>query len=233
MRAWRLSIPQKLGLDQELNTFQENPRKEAVDTEQTGLYTCDMKKILGSDARQRILTTADRLFYAEGINSVGVDRIIAEAGVAKMTLYKHFPSKDDLVLAVLKHREDKITEYFTKSIEQHVKKGKEPLIAFFAALKKWFESPEFRGCIFINTAAEVADPQHPAAVFAAEHKRRFHAYLSDIIQNSVGDAGKDIAPAIALIVEGAIVAAVMNRSSDPALVARKAAEKLVSQVRRR
>ncbi len=189
-----------------------------------------MKKTLDSDARQRILATADRLFYAEGINSVGIDRIIAEAEVAKMTLYKHFPSKDDLVLAVLKYRDNKVMEYFTETIEQSVKKGKDPLAAFFTALKKWFASPTFRGCIFINTAAEVADPQHAAAVFSTAHKARFHAMLSDIVQRSVGDTGKPFVPAIALLVEGAIVAAVMNSTPNPALVAKNAAMELVGLV---
>src|ERR1700756_2978862 len=92
-----------------------------------------------SEARQRILETADRLFYQDGIRAVGIDRIIAEADVAKMSLYKHFPSKDDLILAVLKHREETALEFFRSSMERHAKKTKNPLRAFFAALKDWFE----------------------------------------------------------------------------------------------
>ena len=88
-----------------------------------------------SEARQRILETADRLFYQEGIRAVGIDRIIAEAGVAKMSLYKHFPSKDDLILAVLKHREEGVLEFFRSAMERHGKKAKTPLRAFFAALE--------------------------------------------------------------------------------------------------
>ena len=93
-----------------------------------------------SKARQRILETAERLFYQEGVRAVGVDRIIAEAGVAKMSLYKHFPSKDDLILAVLKHREENMLEFFRSAMERHRKKAKNPLKAFFAALKDFFES---------------------------------------------------------------------------------------------
>jgi len=191
-----------------------------------------MGKTNGSDARQRVLATADRLFYAEGIHSVGVDRIIAEAGVAKMTLYKHFPSKDDLVLAVLRQREESVTEFFSQAIEKHASKRVDPLSAFFAALKEWFDSPGFRGCVFINTAAEVADPKHPAAAFAAEHKARFHAMLAGIVERSAGAAAKKVAPAIALLVEGAIVAAVMEQASDAAVVARDAALELVSKARK-
>jgi AcrR family transcriptional regulator len=88
-----------------------------------------------SEARQRILETADRLFYQDGLRAVGIDRIIAEAGVAKMSLYKHFPSKDDLILAVLKYREEKILAFFGTAMERHSKRTKDKLRAFFASLK--------------------------------------------------------------------------------------------------
>src|SRR6478672_2648443 len=101
-----------------------------------------------SEARQRILKTADRLFYCDGIRAVGIDRIIAEAGVAKMTLYNHFSSKDDLILATLKYREEGVLEFFRSAMARHAKKAKNPLQAFFAALKDFFESPGFRGCPF-------------------------------------------------------------------------------------
>ena len=88
------------------------------------------RKRENSEARQRILEAADRLFYQDGIRAVGIDRIIAEAGVAKMSLYKHFPSKDDLILAVLKYREEGVLGFFRSSMERHAKKAKDPLRAF-------------------------------------------------------------------------------------------------------
>src|SRR5215475_206873 len=113
-----------------------------------------------SEARQRILGAADRLFYQNGIRAVGIDRIIAEAGVAKMTLYAHFPSKDDLILAVLRYREECVLGFFRSAIEKHEKRKQDRLRAFFSALKEWFESPGFRGCAFINAALALADPAH-------------------------------------------------------------------------
>src|SRR5215207_9345724 len=127
-----------------------------------------------SEARQRLLETADRLFYAEGVRSVGIDKIIAEAGVAKMTLYTHFPSKDDLIVAVLQYREGQVLEFFRASMERHGERTKGKLLAFFAALKEWFESPGFRGCAFQNAAVELADPDHPGTAFVRGHKGRFH-----------------------------------------------------------
>src|SRR6185369_7251640 len=122
-----------------------------------------------SEARQRILETADRLFYQEGIRAVGIDRIIAEAAVAKMSLYNHFPSKDDLILAVLEYREGNVLKFFRSSMERHANKAKNQLRAFFAALKDFFESPGFRGCPFQNAAVELADPTHPGSEFVRGH----------------------------------------------------------------
>lgn len=184
-----------------------------------------------SEARQRILETADRLFYAEGVRAVGIDRIIAEAEVAKMSLYKHFPSKDDLILAVLKSREETALEFFRSAMERHRKKTKDNLRAFFAALKDWFESPGFRGCAFQNAAVELADPAHAGTLFARGHKQRFQEFLAGLVAESLGKSAAKVAPAVGLLVEGAIVTAVMQCSSNPADVARDAALRLVSEAR--
>ena len=182
-----------------------------------------------SEARQRILETADRLFYQDGLRAVGIDRIIAEAGVAKMSLYKHFPSKDDLILAVLKYREEKVLEFFRSAMERQAKKTKSPLRAFFAALKDWFELPGFRGCAFQNAAVELADPAHAGTEFVRGHKQRFGEFLRGLVEEAVGKSAAKVAPAVALLVEGAIVTAVIQGSPDAADVARDAALKLVAE----
>jgi AcrR family transcriptional regulator len=181
-----------------------------------------------SPARQRVLETADRLFYQEGVRTVGIDRIIAEAGVAKMTLYTHFPSKDDLILAVLRHREASVLEFFRSALERHRKKARNPLRAFFAVLKEWFETPGFRGCAFQNAAVELADPAHPGTEFVRGHKQRFGELLRELVEEAVGRAAAKVTPAVALLVEGAIVTAVIQGSPEPADVARDAALKLVA-----
>lgn len=181
-----------------------------------------------SDARQRVLETADRLFYAEGVRAVGIDRIIAEAGVAKMSLYKHFPSKDDLILAVLKYREEQVLAFFGSAMGRHEKRTKDKLRAFFAALKDWFESPGFRGCAFQNAAVELADPAHAGTQFVRDHKRRFQEFLAGLVADSLGRGAAAVAPAVGLLVEGAIVTAVIQGASNPVDVARDAALKLVA-----
>ena len=179
-----------------------------------------------SATRERILKTADALFYREGTRAVGVDRIIAEAGVAKMSLYKHFPSKDELILAVLQYREKNFLAYFEDRMAQHRKKIKDPLKVFFAALRDWFETPSFRGCAFINASVELADANHPGFAFARGHKERFGGFLKGLAEQAAGKAGAGIAPAIGLLVEGAIVTAVLQGRADAADVACNAAMKL-------
>ena len=182
-----------------------------------------------SEARQRILETADRLFYQDGIRAVGIDRIIAEANVAKMSLYKHFPSKDDLILAVLMHREEGVLAFFRSAMEQHGRAAKNSLRAFFAALKIFFESPEFRGCPFQNAVVELADPAHLGTAFVRGHKQRFSEFLRGLVAETVGKAAAKVAPAVSILVEGAIVTALIQGDPGVADVARDAALKLVGE----
>ena len=182
-----------------------------------------------SEARQRILETANRLFYSDGIRAVGIDRIIAEASVAKMSLYKHFASKDELILAVMKHREEEFEASFQEAMQRHGKKTKDPLRAFFAALKEWFESPDFRGCAFINACIELADPKHAGSEFVRDHKQRFASFLRGVVDQAIGKKSASVAAAVGLLVEGTIVTAVIQGSSDSVDVARDAAMKLVNE----
>src|SRR5215207_9070760 len=181
-----------------------------------------------ADARERLLETADRLFYADGVRAVGIDRVIAEAGVAKATLYAHFPSKDDLILAVLRYRTAAVVAFFTEATARHRKRVKDPLRAFFAALKEWFLSPGFRGCAFQNAAVELADLAHPGTVFVRGHKKRFHDTLAGLVREAVGPAGEAVIPAVAVLVEGAIMTALIDHSPAAADVAPDAAARLLA-----
>jgi AcrR family transcriptional regulator len=197
-----------------------------LENRQTSLYDSGMERTkTTSKARRRILETADRLFYEEGFRAVGIDRIIAEAGVAKATLYAHFPSKDDLILAVLEHRERSTDAFFRSAMARHAGEGS--LRAFFGALREWFESPGFRGCAFQNAVVELADPSHPGTAYSRGFKRRFGESLRGIIEASVGGEAARFAPAVFLLVEGAIVTAAIQGEPDAVDVARDAALKLV------
>lgn len=185
-----------------------------------------------SSARKRILETAESLFYSEGIRSVGIDRVIAEAGVAKMTLYNHFSSKDELILEVLKYREEQFDQFLKELIERNEAKGMKPLEAFFAALRSWFNQADYRGCSFINAVAELADSHHGASQFCAAHKQRFREMLTDIIIKSEGPKAAAAAPAISVLVEGAIVTSVSEKNANAADIVEEAAKVLIAKAKR-
>ncbi len=180
-------------------------------------------------ARQRIIDAADRLFYEEGIRSVGIDRIIAEANVAKMSLYKHFASKDELILEVLKYREERMGEFFKDAVARHAKTKKSKLLAFFAALEELLTSKGFRGCPFQNAASELADAEHPGSKFVREQKNRFLKRLEAMVEDAVGPIASEIAPVIFLLVEGAIITAAIQGKPSVIKIARDAAMKLLNE----
>ena len=180
-------------------------------------------------ARERILDAASASFYREGIRAVGVDAVIAEAGVAKATLYRHFPSKDALVLAFLERRDARWRAWFAEAVERIAPDPADRPLAVFDALGEWFGSDDFRGCAFLNAAAEIADPAHPARGAVRRHEERLAAHLGTIC----AEAGLPDPPAAAadlfLLVEGAIVCALVEGSAEPAARARATALRLLSR----
>ncbi|MBO4208076.1 TetR/AcrR family transcriptional regulator [Micromonospora echinofusca] len=177
-------------------------------------------------ARERILDTAFRLFYAYGPRGVGVDTVIAESGVAKATLYKHFPSKDQLVLAYL----DRVDQVWFASLRSAARAaGPEPreqLVGMFDALGSACRREGYHGCAFINTAAEspAGSAVHARTV---EHKRLVRAWVTDLARQA-GAADPDLlARQLTLLVDGGLAAGVLD--GDPAAVeaARQAARSLV------
>jgi AcrR family transcriptional regulator len=129
-------------------------------------------------ARVRLLDTATRLFYAEGVHAVGVDRIIVEAGVAKATFYHHFPTKDELVRAYL--REQSETQR-AKAVQLTQASPRDAVLAIFDSIGEVGRDPTYRGCPFVNAAAEFPDPAHPVRQAVAEHRQWFRDMLRDLL----------------------------------------------------
>jgi AcrR family transcriptional regulator len=182
-----------------------------------------------SAARERVLKTASRLFYREGIRAIGVDRIAAEAEVGKMTLYRHFATKDDLVVAVLEARDGPALAALTTAIERAGDDPRARLLAPFAMLEPWFTSRGFRGCPFMNAALELHDLDHPARAVAHRHK----AMTRDAFAKTAAAAGLTRAKAgaladqLALVFDGAIAQAQMRDPKTVARAPRRAAAALV------
>jgi AcrR family transcriptional regulator len=157
-------------------------------------------------ARERILATASRLFYQDGVRASGIDRIIAESGVAKMSFYRHFPSKADLVRAFLAARHQSWMAWFSAAVERRVEQ--QGLAAIAGALGEWFAQPDFRGCAFINMVAETGR-DFPTAI---EHKRDLSAFVEALAARLSLPAPRRTAAKAMIIIEGMIVRAQMGET---------------------
>jgi AcrR family transcriptional regulator len=178
--------------------------------------------------RDRLLDVVDDLFYTRGIRNVGIDEIIARAGVAKASLYKHFPSKDALVAAYVRRRAARWGEWFRGEVERRGGAPRERLLTVFDVLAEWIASSGFRGCAFQNAAVELADRTHEAHAAVIENKRGVHAYLRSLAQDAELHAPDALASQLAVLVEGAIVAAHVGGTPSPVVAARSAAATLVA-----
>ena len=159
-------------------------------------------------ARERILGTAHDLFYRDGIRATGIDKIIAEAGVAKLTFYRHFPSKDELVRAFLEERHTRWMAWFVDALGRHGASTGAGLTALQDALAEWFANPAFRGCAFINSVVEVDASVSGAGGMALRHKLEMEQVIAQLLP--AGAQREALAQAAALAVDGAIVRAQMH-----------------------
>lgn len=179
-------------------------------------------------ARDRILEAASQLFYQEGVQNVGIDRIIAESGVAKMSLYNHFKSKDALIAGWLQQRDESWRTWFQATVERSATEPRDRLLAIFDALKEWFEQPDFRGCAFINSTVELVDPEHPGYQVCMEHQQAVFAYVLNLVKAAELPNPDILAQQLLILVEGAIVVAMMQRNSEAALQAKQVASTLIT-----
>jgi AcrR family transcriptional regulator len=173
-------------------------------------------------AKARILDAADDLFYNEGIHAVGIDRVIARAGVAKGSLYYSFAGKDDLVREYLANRHGMWAERITAGIEEHTD-PRDRILAVFDVLGALFAQPDYRGCAFVNATAEAT--QDSVEVRAASV---FRAWVHDLFLGLTTEAGatdpKQLAQPLVLLYDGAVATSQMDNAPEAARTARHTAE---------
>jgi AcrR family transcriptional regulator len=182
------------------------------------------------NARDRLLNKAIDLFYRHGFNAVGLDRIIDEVGVTKTTFYKHFQSKDDLMVAAVNQRNEWERQAWARAVQQVA--GNDPrakLLGFFDVLHVWFNDPSFGGCIFINAAAEFPNPNDPVHQAAAEHKKRTRDEFRDLAKSAGAKDPESFADLFALLIEGTLIMRHVHHRNDAAKMARAVAEQLVEE----
>lgn len=163
-----------------------------------------------SKKRQQLINTSLQLFYEKGINSIGINEVLSVSGIAKKTLYNHFKSKDDLVLAALKQRNNNFIMWLDTSLKE-AKTDIEVVNNLFNGLSAWFTNSasalgDFRGCFFINTSAEFSDPNSDISLYCRDHKQQ----VRQVIAQYLSQPNDEILDTICLLKEGAITMAYVN-----------------------
>jgi AcrR family transcriptional regulator len=179
--------------------------------------------------QEHILKTASELFYCHGIKATGIDTIIKATGVAKMSLYKYFPSKNDLILAHLQRSAVFLTNSIINGISQKAKQPDQQLLAIFDVFDEIVCNPEFRGCPFINATAEFAETGHPVQQATAKFYQGFCEIMSDLARQAGAKDADLLAEQLAMLISGAIVREQVQKGIGAIPTAKAAAEVLILQ----
>ena len=166
-----------------------------------------------AEKRDHLIDVAADLFNRHGYHAAGIDRVIAEAGIAKTTLYRHFKSKDDLIVAVLKRTDERFRDDMRQAVEAAAAEPRARLLATFDFVDDWFSQKSFYGCPFMSAAGEFGDRISPVFREAAMHKRLMVAYFEELARAAGLQDPARLAEEINLLHEGAI--AVAHITGDP------------------
>lgn len=159
-----------------------------------------------TQGRERLVAIAVELFYRNGFNAVGLDRVTSEAGVSKTTCYKHFESLTELMVAAVQWRDRWESEAWDRAVRARVGDGpRSRLRGHFEVMDEWFQDPDFIGCMFINAASEFPDPAEPVHRAAAEHERRSRDAVRDLAAEGGAEEAEAFADADMLLHEGTLV----------------------------
>ncbi|WP_420807829.1 TetR/AcrR family transcriptional regulator [Antribacter gilvus] len=175
-------------------------------------------------ARDRVVRTADELFYTRGVQAVGMDAVRTAAGVPLKRIYTLFASKDELIVAVLRHRMS-IWDAGLAGATERATTARERILAIFDFLDAWFREPDFRGCGFVNAFGELGAESHGVTEAVREQKATFQEYVARLVEEAGAPA--HVAPQIAILAEGAQTTAAISGTPEAARQARAAAETLL------
>lgn len=180
-------------------------------------------------AKVRILDTANRLFYDEGIRAVGIDRLISESAVTKATFYKHYGSKDTLIVEYLAARHETARKYVTEDLPDDAERAIRTLIGTIIAE---VQGPRFRGCPFINAAAEFSDPTHPVRDLVQSHRDWYTDTLSELMRRLGHPMPGDAADDLVLARDGAMTGGYAGDEISAAAALQRAVDRLIADATR-
>jgi AcrR family transcriptional regulator len=178
--------------------------------------------------REHILDVASGLFYKHGLRNVGIDRIIAESGIARMTLYNHFKSKDLLIEEYLRRASSRWMKWYAGKIERASEDPRERILAAFGVLDGWFRSRDFRGCSVTNAMVELADEAHPASTVRDEYHESLRALFGGLVRDAgMGGDPDELVEELIVVLRGAMISALVDGPQGVAARARRTCEHLL------
>lgn len=180
-----------------------------------------------SAKRQQLIDTAINLFNAHGFHAVGIDRIAKEAKVTKKTMYHHFHSKEELILAALRHHDALYRNTFMNNIKSHFETPYDRLLGIFDMAHQWFSDNQFYGCIFINAVGEFADKNTPIKNACKAFKNQMRQFIEQLATDANAKDPENLANTLAILLEGSIVTAQVSGNPNSAKQAQSAAKILI------
>jgi len=179
-----------------------------------------------TDIQTRLLRATETLIYQGGIHATGMDAIVKASGVARKSVYKHYPTKDALVAAALQARDERWMQWFIAATTQAAT-PRARLLSVFDALQEWFASDGFHGCAFINAAGEIGDAEHPIRKVSRLHKERLLSHVLSLMQAAGLPEPEEIARQWLVLIDGAIAVALVTGDLSITHSAQRAAEALL------
>jgi AcrR family transcriptional regulator len=182
--------------------------------------------------RDHLVETAMKLFCKHGFRATGIDKVLSESGVAKKTLYNHFKSKDELIIAVLQKRDEDVMEVFREGVARHAPKQegdprKARILALFDIVDEWVNSDSFSGCTFINASAEFPRREDPIHGACLNHKRLVIQYIEELISELKLSEPHRVARELSLLIDGAVIAGHTLSDTSGVVLAKGAALRLL------
>ena len=182
---------------------------------------------MSQNKRAELIRKALLLFYRNGFHATGMDLVARETGVSKTSIYKHFRTKDELILAVLRLRDENFRNWLFRRMEELAETPQGQLLAMFDALEEWFLEDGFKGCMFIKASAEFQDPENAINAQAFAHKRLLLDHFEDLASRAGLENPHALARQLLILKEGAIVIAAMSHSEKAAGEAKSVASLLI------
>ena len=179
------------------------------------------------DKRQELIETAIQLFAEHGFHATGIDRIAEVAQISKKTMYNYFRSKEELIVAALRHHDGMFRNYFMKAVKKAAVPPKDRLLAIFDVAQAWFSQHDFYGCLFINAIGEYSDRNAAIQSACAEYKRMMRLFIQELAEDANIKDPEKLASSLAILLEGSIVTAQVSGLPDTAETAKQAAKTLI------